>query len=316
MAQALGPKEFLAQFRTAIETALIDVPADALWAEEYLSYDGDTAFRFLTEHCYTMDETVMPAKVSRIPAKEYIRIWCHQAVECRKRGVTHVLVKSRRMVMSWVATAFDLWEAGIFGSGQYIVASRNMDMSAELLWRTVFMYNQVAVRNPEWNLPKLKEKVDLIRWKGAKSYQQVTLPNGSVYVALSGEAPDNMRQYPARRIRLEEIGTWTYPSYAYSTAQHMVQGRPGEVGGNITIISTAYPGWLKEQRIPANPKKVLGKIVIPQSEVVGTTPVNDPTSPDLSAHVLAGAAVVSMTQVDRSTPRQEPAEVPTREYYV
>jgi hypothetical protein len=302
--------EFLGEFRRAAESALIDQPAEALWPEAYQRYDGDVAFAFLTQHCYTMDETVMPARVSPIPEKDYIRLWCHQAVECRKRGVTQCLIKSRRMVMSWVATAFDLWEAGLYGSGQYIVASRNMDMSAELLWRTVFMYNQIAIRNPGWGLAKLREKVDLIRWKGAKSYQQVTLPNGSVYVALSGEAPDNMRQYPARRIRLEEIGTWTYPGYAYSTAQHMVQGRPGEIGGNITIISTAYPGWLKEQRTPMSEKRVIGSIVIPASELVGKTYIEEQTEGlGIPEAVLNGAAIISAPKVNRETERETPTRI-------
>lgn len=285
--------EFLAEWGEELERLTATSPSvESLWPEEYSSYDGKTCFRFVTEVCYTLDETFMPARVALIPPLDYIKVVCYQAVECRKRGVTQAIIKSRRMVLSWLIAAIDLWEAGLGGYGNYIVASRNLEMSAELLWRTFFMYNRIALMHPKWELERLEEKVHCIRHKGAKSFRQVQLPNGSLFIALSGEEPDQFRQFAARRVRCEEIGTWPYPGYAYSNAAHMIQGSPGSVGGNITIVSTAYPGWLREQRRPAG--KVRGLITIPAEELAGQVVMDEPEGPGLPQELMTGAAVVSI----------------------
>lgn len=252
--------EFKREFELAIERHKEEENRRPLWPKHYCSYDWETAWKFITTELRTIDQAVMPARIASIPKWPSLRFQVQKAMWCRQNtingiGITDANPKSRRMIATWIYVALDLWEAGVFPGGNYFVSSLDWPKTGSIIWRTFWMYNDLARRKPEWNLPVLQLGVDTLALAGERSLKQVKLPNGSMFVGLTMEQPESFIQEGARRVRLEEMSKARYPALIMENSRQMCTPPRGEdiAGGNITIISTVMPGWFKQTiRQPAS----------------------------------------------------------------
>lgn len=186
-------------------------------------------YRFLTEACYTKDEVAVnrpDLEVTRlIPTKDYIKelvdAWQFETLLC--------VVKSRRMVVSWVVCALELWLCTFtLGAAVYVI-SLDQTSSDKFLARHLFMYERL----PAW-MPRPQLKV----WRGKEGDPTKIefLETGSRIEALSQE-PDKIRGEGATLVRCEEMAFWPWPDRSWKAILPTIQG-----GGRIVIVSSAQDG--------------------------------------------------------------------------
>ena len=65
------------------------------------------------------------------------------------------------------------------------------------------------------------------------------LDNGSKIIGVP-EGPDQLRQYTASAIFADELGTCESPRACFTAMKPCIDG-----GGRLTILSSAYPGFLR-----------------------------------------------------------------------
>ncbi len=235
-----------------------------IWGDQYARYAPEVAAEFIFNECYTLDTSLQPARTRLIPRLPHLEWQCYKAYFCRNTerkglGLDDINPKSRRVLLTWFYVAFDLWEAGLFPGGSYVIASKDWQKTGEVVWRQKFMYEEIAKRRPEWGLPLLEDGKDVFRIKGENVLQKVILPNKSHFLGLTLTDPEAFIQIGARRVRFEELGKTAYPGLAVSNARMMCMppGDSPDPGGNITVIGTAMPGWMREQR-KAIPETIRG----------------------------------------------------------
>jgi hypothetical protein len=213
------------------------VDGGSFWPDKYCDFTADTAFEFITRHCYTWNEAEKEYQL--LPAKEYVYNCCEAYVETYLAGVPLIVKKSRRIAVSWVFRSLDLWHAGIEKTTQF-VAGQTYERSTSMIRRTQILWEQMRQRFPDYNLPRLVHGVHLYRFKGPTMLSKILLPNGSSFDALTGDDPDSFRQEGATRVTCEEIAFWPYLEAAWGNvlAMCMPSGKQGAQRGHAVAIST------------------------------------------------------------------------------
>ena len=67
-------------------------PLAPLWPDEYCHPTGESAFKFVTECCWTDNEA--DRKIALIPAKEYVEATCYEWTEAFNKRQPIVFEKS------------------------------------------------------------------------------------------------------------------------------------------------------------------------------------------------------------------------------
>lgn len=207
---------------------------DALWADEYLNDSWESAWAFVKNECFTWNET--NSRIERIPDKEYLRYLTQCWWETMKSGRPLIIIKSRRMVVSWLLRALDLWDAGRRRADIYI-AAQTYPRAARMVWRNLFIYEQLRKHRPNWELPALIPGEHYWRYQGPRVLTRILLPNNSMFECISGESPEAFRQEGASRVVLEELAFYPYVEEVYGNALTMCQGKGG-LSGHLVAVST------------------------------------------------------------------------------
>lgn len=216
-----------------------------LWKEGYANDDAESAYAFVIDLCRTYDPSVPAGQspVRKFPDKPYLRYLVERYYQTLKIGKPLIVEKPRRMLVSWLLRALDVWDAGR-RKGSFYVACQKYPDSARMVWRSWFIYEEIRKLKPEWNLlPAM-----LWRYEGAQTASKVEFPNGSIMVALTGTDPDSFRQEGATRVVLEEIAFWSGLASSWANALAMVKGSAGEVGGHVVGVTTVGGQEYKEFR--------------------------------------------------------------------
>ena len=81
----------------------------------------------------------------------------------------------------------------------------------------------------------------------------IILPNGSLVETLNQEGA-SFQGSGYSWVTMEELSLYDNPQYMYAQALRVVEGKPGEIGGQVTIITNASPNkaWhaIKSQTAP------------------------------------------------------------------
>lgn len=205
-----------------------------LWPAPYNTFTVEAATAFVL-NCRTWNEANQ--SVEKIPDMPYIRLCVALWFKCFETGRMFLMEKCRRMVLTWVMCALDLWIMGLKRSEGAIVGTK-YDKSTGFVWRLQFMYRDLQKRYPEWRLGKDES----IRFKGVKKLGQVSLPNGSVCFAWNQD-PETFRSDGLTFCHLEELSTWKDCNSAVAQAQIVTKGKPGERGGFVYAINNASPNF-------------------------------------------------------------------------
>ncbi|MCH8274815.1 MAG: hypothetical protein IH851_08495 [Armatimonadetes bacterium] len=248
-----------------------------LWPPPYNKPTLESRIRFVTECCKTWDPTpgVPDDGVTLIPDKPFIRTLCWFWHNQRMAGEQGIIRKSRRMIVSNTICALELHDAGLQRS-EYHIGCQDYEDSAEMIWRPSHMYEWIQRDHPEWNLPDAK------KWRGGGPHllNKYQLPNGSLFLPLTGTDPDTFRQTGATGVRIEEGAFFARLGECLSNARLMCQGRPGTIGGLVMLVSTvngANETWKKLTKV-STPLLVAGPATPPRPVQPPKRPAKAPKS--------------------------------------
>lgn len=139
------------------------------------------------------------------------------------------LPKPRRMRLSWLMVALHGWLCLFHSHVNAFIQSSKQEKSVELLNRL----EGILTRIPgERFIPPIPDR--------RADPPRLIFPNKSQLIAVP-EGPDQLRQFTATAIMADEIATWHRARETYTAMKPCIEG-----GGQITLISSAYPGFWRE----------------------------------------------------------------------
>lgn len=203
------------------------VESKPLWPEGFRELSPEGACKFIFGNIYTFDES--DGTDQPIEDSEYLRRYICDWFECFTAGMPMHVIKSRRMLFSWLSAALELYVAGCQRTkiGVAAAAFQGAGGSQGFVWRTAYLYDQLRRRKPEWKLPESDTPMPP---PGKAAMELFTLPNGSSCVPLNAD-PDKVQGAGCAITRVEELPTYRWPGATWSQFRTINEGRPGEPGG-------------------------------------------------------------------------------------
>jgi hypothetical protein len=205
-----------------------------LWPEPYSEDSPQALLRFVIECCFTYNEA--DGSVEVIPDKSYVRRIVLKWWECRKTGRPLILEKSRRLIMSWVFRACELWSLGLRPE-KGVICGLTYPKAAEHVWRLWWLYDQLGKRRPEFNLAPCTPREGNV---GAQMLGQAIFPNASLAESLNQQG-ESFQGSGYAWVAMEEFSLYMRPEYMYAQALRVTEGKPGQPGGHVSIITNASP---------------------------------------------------------------------------
>jgi len=139
------------------------------------------------------------------------------------------IVKSRRMVITWLMCALHLWLAMFHQGRAVFLVSKKEEDSDELVKRCQFIYEHI----PESVLPAkpmMQSRYCYLGFAGLDSWIK-GVPQGA----------DQLRQHTASAIMCDEFAFWPLARETYEAAKPTIEG-----GGKLTIVSSVGPGFMQK----------------------------------------------------------------------
>ena len=202
-----GARKFLAE---SIAGELCETASGMPWVDEW---------DYLTHGVWTQDQA--SGRIRRFPDWDYLR----EIVIERGKHKLFAIVKSRRMLISWLMCALYLYETIAARNQSSYICARKFESSCELVGRCAFIYSRL-----EW--PK-KPQVLTYSGQSSRGFARLMFPTlGSEIVAVAKGA-DQLRQYGASRVLCDEAAFWTKWPETWSALRPTIQG-----GGRIDIVTT------------------------------------------------------------------------------
>lgn len=203
--------------------------------------------RFLIERVWTKDEAA-GGKVARVPPWPLFADLAADLVIEPKLFIE----KSRRVMATWLACAFDVWLAAggqdprwvneqgksvllnATGNRRIFVESRKYEDSCYLLRHRIGFIIDNLLNPPEG--PPIQQFWPEFprRWQFKEN--EIAADNGSVITAL-GQGADQSRSYGVTALHFEEVAFWEMAQQAIEGAIPTLRG-----GGHIYCITTAQAG--------------------------------------------------------------------------
>jgi len=212
-----------------------------LWPAPYDEATPEAACKFIFERVRTVEETAL--EPMSIADMEYLRTLADEWYRAVESGGKLHIVKSRRLIVSWVLGALELHYMGVKAK-RLFVAARTFEGaggSRHFVWRAARMYELLRQNNPDWSLPPFTKSGP------ALEHDYVALENGSTLTALNSDS-EKMRGSGAGMVRFEELSAHgDNASSLMSQGQIITQGPPGVTGGAIVSVSNAAnnKSWLQ-----------------------------------------------------------------------
>lgn len=211
-----------------------DIASKPLWPAPYDQDTAEAAFKFVTECCWTLNEA--NGMVEAIPPHDYIRNVVREWHSCRLQGRPLIVEKSRRLIMSWVFRGLGLWRSGL-RMEKGIITGLNYPKAAEHVWRVWWLHNELVKRRPEFGLKPAVPRGGNV---AAQELEQVMLPNGSLIESLNQEGA-SFQGSGYSWVDMEEFSLYKHCDYMYAQALRVTEGKPGHVGGLVSIITNSSP---------------------------------------------------------------------------
>lgn len=203
----------------------------ALWPDEYAKDTAEAAKKFVFDHVWTFEET--SGHTLKIPDHEFLAGVIDEWHRTKLTGEPLIIEKSRRLVVSWLLCALDVWDAGC-RKGTFVQGGINYDKASDFVWRCYFIYEELRQRNPDWKLPPPQT------WGNAskRRLDMLAFANGSIIEPLNSNG-ESFRGSGYARVKLEELSAYMYIGTVFSQAKAVTQGPPGSIGGHIVAVCNA-----------------------------------------------------------------------------
>jgi len=155
--------------------------------------------------------------------------------------------KPRRMRLSWLMVSLHTWLALFTPHAKVFIMSSKQEKSAELIERSTGILTRMPAGSTlpvwQWDGRPADRGATLKAWgyhatgtvRGGVPMIEFT--NGARLWGV-GEGADQLRQYGATAVFCDEIGTWANPRASYGAIRPTIEG-----GGQLTMVSSAYPGF-------------------------------------------------------------------------
>jgi hypothetical protein len=202
-----------------------------LWPDKYLTDSPETLTRFLFAEVWTWNEA--DKCVAKMPTKDYLEGFAHLWWESRRTGEQLVIEKSRRMIVSWAERGMMVWSMGLQREDR-LVAGQTFDDAANFVWRCWFIYDQILMRRPSWQLKPPQ-------YFGSFENNRLTslvLPNRA-RVTVVNQEKGKIQGSGYAGVHAEELALFRRPDQFLAQAALVTQGAVGGVGGHTVAITNA-----------------------------------------------------------------------------
>jgi hypothetical protein len=189
---------------------------------------GLDATTWLQEAVKTRDEHDKAHPVKPFPFKPYVA----PLFERFDKEKTTFIIKSRQMVITWLACAYALHASQFFEHQLALIISEKFEKSAALVERIRFMYTH----QPAW----LQTLNPLDRKMCDQPIGTLTFNKGSRILALP-EGPDQVRMHTASLIVMDEADFYESFQKTYDACLPSIHG-----GGKLIALSTVNPGMFSK----------------------------------------------------------------------
>jgi hypothetical protein len=195
---------------------------------------GDV-WAFIRDLVWTRDEA--SASVRRYPDKAYAAHLVHRWNEVGPDGeLVHPIMavpKSRRMIVSWLFIAANVWLAICFPGSKIAFLARKegkteAEGSAELVARANFICDHI---------PPVLPRTLFVPGSQEHTHCYLRFPNGSEILGL-GQGADQARQLTFTSVLCDEVVFWEEAYETWIGLKPTIQG-----GGRITLVSSAGLGF-------------------------------------------------------------------------
>lgn len=183
---------------------------------------------FLTEVCYTKDQTDKKTPIKLMPQYPYLRLYVKLWVKNKKLAVP----KSRRMTMSWVNIALYLWDTMFNPVRDNAFVSKKEDDATDLVRRAEFIFDHI----PEDKIPRALLPRKETRAKPAA----LIFPDLDSKIQGFPMGADQLRSYGFSGILGDECAFWDEAQKFYTSAAPTIEG-----GGRMSLISSRSPGFFQ-----------------------------------------------------------------------
>lgn len=205
------------------DPAVLVTEADIFQAARWKKYP----FEYLTETNYTKDEVRAgePEVIRLIPKLPHVELFCKLWQSERLLTV----VKSRRMLFSWMCSGLELWLTSFTQEAHVAVIAQDQSGSEKFLGRVLWLYNHLPPKCPR---PEIR------LWMGLEGNPKkiMMVETGSTIEAFPG-IPDKIRGEGKSLVRCEEIAFWPKAAESWAAILPTIQG-----GGRVVCISTPLAG--------------------------------------------------------------------------
>jgi len=204
-----------------------------LWPKPYADGSFESRLAFVYNAIWTWNEA--DRQTMQIPKKDYIDLFVWEWTETKRLGQPFIVVKSRRLIISWLCRALELHDAGLSQANQLVAGQTFADAQAHV-WRCWFLYDQLQKRFPQWHLedslyygPMNDGRLD-----------SLILPNGSKIGSIN-QRGESFRGTGVTGACCEEGSAYDRLANTWGQAVTVCQGSPTSVGGHPTLIANASP---------------------------------------------------------------------------
>ncbi|KKM86636.1 hypothetical protein LCGC14_1276970 [marine sediment metagenome] len=194
-----------------------------------LQWIREHPWNFLEKYVWTEDQVESKEEpIKRFPCGDdyaYLKYLTDAWVE-----ETILLVpKSRRMVITWWATAVHLWATMYFKSRQTFFVSIKEELSDDLVDKAFFIHSHIPDDKP------------LLKPKCKKTYCKLQFPGIRSIIYGVPQGSDQLRQRTSSFIFADEMAFWEKGRDTYVASIPTIEG-----GGKFLGVSSAYPGFFKK----------------------------------------------------------------------
>lgn len=210
-----------------------------LWPEPYTELTYEKLLSFVHNCIFTRED--ISGEPTPLPRKDYIDWYVYYWLLTKQTGQPLIVEKSRRLIISWLTRALELYCAGL-KSGSALIADQVFARSQDHVWRTWYIYDQLRRNFPEWKLgdpftygPIMDDRLD-----------SLILPNGSRIGSINQD-PKSFRGRGITEAVLEEGSAYDQLANVWSEVRKITMGVPGKTRGHTVIIAnaSANPDWLE-----------------------------------------------------------------------
>ncbi len=214
----------------------------SLWPAPLNELTLEARKKFVYDYIFTWNEA--ERQPQSIPQKAYIDWIIEKWHETKLSGEPLIIEKSRRMVVSWVLRALELHDGGVKPANQ-LLAGQTFRDAQQHVWRIWYLYDQLRMRNEDWNLPEATPYGSL----AAQMLDAFILPNGTTYTAINSDG-EKVRGVGVTEIVFEEGSVYPNLEETFSQGIIITQGSAKSKGGHVVIVGNASlnPQWWNIKR--------------------------------------------------------------------